>query len=158
MATVLVILVIAAGVVTLLAVRRDPGTGSPGDGRPGGGQPGGGQPRVTQSAGTASYPAGSAPTQAPGGSGAPGATAPPPDQQPTPDGLVDVNAADYVGQDRDIVVRQLEQLGLRTQIVDTAEASAAPPGTVLKISPSGLVPVGTVINVFALPKDRGRNR
>jgi eukaryotic-like serine/threonine-protein kinase len=143
LATVLVILIIAAGVVTLLLAHRNTGGGNPGSGRP----------QVSQSAGQPSRPSGGA------AGGAPGATGPAPGGSSAPARYVAVQPADYVGQDRDIVLAELQQLGLRTRLVDTQQASAALPGTVLKISPSGpAIPVGTVINVFAIPKDRGRNR
>jgi hypothetical protein len=69
---------------------------------------------------------------------------------PTPRS-VRIIADEYVGQDVDSVVQRLHDLGLRTAVQETTDGDVRP-GTVVAVRPTGLVPVGSPITVYATPK------
>ncbi len=85
------------------------------------------------------------PTSSPSTSSAPPDT---PDEPTT----IDLDPADYVGRDVDVVASELEALGLAVD--ETSEPSSAPENTVVSLSPtSGLSEGDTVTVVAAAPQD-----
>ncbi|HEV2450658.1 MAG TPA: serine/threonine-protein kinase [Streptosporangiaceae bacterium] len=72
--------------------------------------------------------------------------------------LASVNSASLIGQPVDDVVRQLRQLGLQVRVL-RQPSDQQPPGTVTSVSPSGQVPVGTLVTVIAVPQshDQGHH-
>jgi hypothetical protein len=146
-AIAVLLIIVAAGVTTLLLNRRSDGHPAPADSQ----SAPAGQP--TPPAGQPTPPV-SRPTPSAGTSGRPTAPATVTPGKPE---LIPITREAFVHQDVDQVVQRLQQMGFPTE-VQPDNTSAGRPGEVTQIAPYGMIPIGTKITIFAIPKYSGATR
>jgi len=140
---VAVVLLAAAALTTALVIRDVGSNGAPAGGQPSSVAPSAGRP-TSSAAATSSPPVSTATAGTP-----PATTA---SAIPT----VALDPADFVGRDVGKVVKELHDLGLRTQVQEAPAGTPGDPGKVVGIEPAGPVPTGSTITVVAIPRKSAR--